>query len=227
MTVEFDDAASSQPSATAEAAAPEEQNAVSEPRAEQHEPGISDATPEATECSPESLQRAEELKQQGNALYSKGDTDAAAAAYAEAVYLVPPGSPMSAVLHANLAACQLKQETYQAAVQSSTAALKANPDYLKALMRRSMAYEKLDDLDRALQDAKQVAEKDPGNVWASGVVDRLAPIVQQRQEDMKEEMLGKLKDLGNTLLGKFGMSLDNFQAQKDPATGNYSIKFQQ
>lgn len=38
---------------------------------------------------------------------------------------------------------------------------------------------------------------------------------------------GKLKDLGNTVLGKFGMSLDNFKADKDPATGSYSISFQQ
>lgn len=40
------------------------------------------------------------------------------------------------------------------------------------------------------------------------------------------EMLGKLKDLGNTILGKFGMSIDNFKANKDPATGGYSISYQ-
>lgn len=38
---------------------------------------------------------------------------------------------------------------------------------------------------------------------------------------------GKLKDLGNTVLGKFGLSLDNFKAEKDPATGSYSIQFNQ
>ena len=40
-------------------------------------------------------------------------------------------------------------------------------------------------------------------------------------------MFGKLKDLGNSLLGKFGMSLDNFKAVKDPQTGSYSISFNQ
>ena len=38
---------------------------------------------------------------------------------------------------------------------------------------------------------------------------------------------GKLKDLGNTLLGKVGLSLDNFKAVQDPSTGSYSISFQQ
>jgi hypothetical protein len=30
-------------------------------------------------------------------------------------------------------------------------------------------------------------------------------------EKKKEEVLGGLKDLGNSILGKFGMSLDNFK----------------
>lgn len=42
---------------------------------------------------------------------------------------------------------------------------------------------------------------------------------------MRQEVLGKLKDLGNSLLGRFGMSLDDFRAEKDPETGSYSIKF--
>ena len=43
---------------------------------------------------------------------------------------------------------------------------------------------------------------------------------------MKKEMMDKLKGLGNTILGKFGMSLDNFKFnQKDD--GTYSVNFQQ
>lgn len=39
--------------------------------------------------------------------------------------------------------------------------------------------------------------------------------------------LGKLKDMGNSILGRFGMSLDNFKAEKDPITGSYNISFGQ
>jgi hypothetical protein len=36
-----------------------------------------------------------------------------------------------------------------------------------------------------------------------------------------------LKGFGNSLLGRFGLSLDNFKAEQDPATGSYNLQFVQ
>ena len=55
---------------------------------------------------------------------------------------------------------------------------------------------------------------------------RLQVAAEKKAEELKEQMMGQLKELGNSLLGKFGMSLDNFKAEKDPNTGSYNISFQ-
>ena len=58
-------------------------------------------------------------------------------------------------------------------------------------------------------------------------IPRLEKLSAAKLEEQKEEMLGKLKDLGNSVLGRWGMSLDNFKAEKDPNTGSYNISFSQ
>lgn len=51
--------------------------------------------------------------------------------------------------------------------------------------------------------------------------------VPRAQEKLKEEMVEKLKGLGNSILGKFGLSLDNFKLQPNPSGEGYSIQFSQ
>jgi len=58
-------------------------------------------------------------------------------------------------------------------------------------------------------------------------VRRLPPLIEQQKEREKDEMMGNLKNIGNTILGKFGLSTDNFMMQQDPATGSYSVNFVQ
>ena len=42
---------------------------------------------------------------------------------------------------------------------------------------------------------------------------------------MKDEALGKLKQLGNSILGNFGMSLDSFNMKQDEKTGSWNIRY--
>ena len=93
------------------------------------------------------------------------------------------------------------------------------------MMRRAMAHEAMDHPSEALEDAKRAAALEPSNKEYAAAVKRLEVVSAAKLEQQKEEMLGKLKDLGNTVLGKFGMSLDNFKAEKDPNTGSYNISF--
>mgnify|MGYP003388404620 CR=1 FL=1 len=45
----------------------------------------------------------------------------------------------------------------------------------------------------------------------------------EKMEAMKEEAMGKLKELGNSVLGFMGMSMDDFKFNQDPATGSWNI----
>ena len=73
-------------------------------------------------------------------------------------------------------------------------------------------YQKAYELDSSLKMAKEAAQ-------------RLEPQAKEEQEREKAEMMAKLKDLGNSFLGLFGLSTDNFQFNQDPNTGGYSVNF--
>jgi len=45
-----------------------------------------------------------------------------------------------------------------------------------------------------------------------------------KKKQMTDEMLGKLKDVGNSFLGLFGMSTDNFKLNQNES-GGYSIQY--
>ncbi|KAI8384223.1 uncharacterized protein BYT42DRAFT_511625 [Radiomyces spectabilis] len=191
---------------------------------------------DSSEYHPEELERileeATEYKQIGNRCFAEGDYDKAIAEYENALLVCPPQLPKDRALYfGNIAACHLKMNNYKDARDMASRALDLDKSYTKALLRRAQANERIGSytaLSDALEDYKRLSTLDI-DTYTRRECDRakarLPPIIKVQMEKEKEEMMGKLKDLGNTILGKFGLSTDNFQMQKDPATGGYSMNF--
>ncbi|KAI4374230.1 hypothetical protein MLD38_012245 [Melastoma candidum] len=181
------------------------------------------------EANKKALDRADEAKLEGNQLFRDGQYEEALLKYELALQTTldnPAAAEMRSACHSNRAVCFLKLGKYEETIKECSKALELNPSYLKALIRRSEAHEKLGHFEEAIADYKKILELDPANVQARKSIIRLEPLAEEKREKMKEEMIAKLKDMGNSLLGRFGMSVDNFKAVKDPNTGSYSISFQ-
>ncbi|GAA5987420.1 hypothetical protein JCM11641_002285 [Rhodosporidiobolus odoratus] len=140
---------------------------------------------------------------------------------------------LRAILHANVAACLLKLERYTEAVKACDDALEEKPDYTKALHRRAMANESIGSwgsLSTALEDfTALLSHADLTPLQRTQITlakKRLPQKIEVQQQKEKDEVLGKLKDLGNTVLGKFGMSTENFKFVQQEG-GGYSMQFQQ
>jgi len=201
------------------------------------------------------LTRAEEEKTEGNELFKSGDYAGASERYGRALELAPLPDDLRgddddtnddtrndedsttntrrrlpvlrAILFANRAACRLHLDDMEGTVDDCCNAIALDETNVKAFVRRAKAFEALQEYERGLEDAERVLKLGGGYAaWAEGYVRRVGPIAEQRREAMKEEMMEKLKDLGNAFLGNFGLSLDNFKAEQGP-DGGYSIKFGQ
>lgn len=182
--------------------------------------------------SEEDVQRlkgeADDLKATGNVQFKNQEFREAAFTYTDALRTCPLAFPKErAVLYANRAAAKIKLELTESAIEDCTKAIELQPDYVKALLRRAQLYESSEKLDEALADYKRVVELDPSHTESLSACHRLPIQINERNEKLKTEMMGKLKDLGNVILRPFGLSTDNFQMVQDPNTGGYSISFKQ
>ncbi|KAM6907399.1 tetratricopeptide repeat protein 1 [Xenentodon cancila] len=168
------------------------------------------------------------LKDTGNSHFKVGDWREAEFSYTEALSVCPVCySRERAVLFSNRAAARLHLDLKDQAIADCSKAIDLDPEYLRALLRRAELYEQTEKLDEALEDYNKVLEFDPNNRQARQACMRLPQQIQERNEKLKEEMIGKLKDLGNMFLRPFGLSTNNFQVNQDPSSGSYSINFVQ
>ncbi|ESQ54155.1 hypothetical protein EUTSA_v10025952mg [Eutrema salsugineum] len=175
------------------------------------------------------MAEANEAKVEGNKLFVNGLYEEALSKYVLALELVqefPESMELRSICHLNKGVCFLKLGKYEETVKECSKALELNPTYTKALVRRAEAHEKLQHFEEAVTDLKKILELDPSNDQARKGIRRLEPLAAEKREKMKEEAITKLKEMGNSILGRFGMSVDNFKAVKDPNTGSYSLSFQ-
>lgn len=172
--------------------------------------------------------QAQSHKEEGNKLFKEQNYKEAIKCYGKALRLCPVAFPKDrAIMYSNRAACWMKLEQNDQAIVDSTSAIDLHPHYLKAILRRAQLYEKGDKLDEALADYQRVLELDPAEHTARAACMKLPELIKERNEKMKEEMMSKLKDIGNMILRPFGLSTNNFQMQQNPDTGGYSVQFQQ
>lgn len=173
------------------------------------------------------LEECMDKKNKGNDFYKQGDFVTAVEFYTEAISLCPKGRPELSSFYGNRAACYTRLEEHEKCIEDCTKALAIEPGYVKVLHRRAAAHERLDQLQEALDDFKEVLKHDPTNKDAKDAARRLPGAIEAQRERLKDEMLSKLKELGNMCLRPFGLSTNNFQMVKDPNTGSYSINFNQ
>ncbi|RKP39837.1 hypothetical protein BJ085DRAFT_24001, partial [Dimargaris cristalligena] len=177
------------------------------------------------------LDEALEIKTLGNNLFKEGNYAGALNEYEEALRHCPSTEDLNmSHLYNNMAACHLKLDEYEHAVEACTDSLRHQPRSEKALYRRAKANEALatsSSLAAALKDYRVIADQpdvsSDTHSFCTRQVTTLPARISRTQEEEKDKLLGQLKNLGNSLLGKFGMSLDDFQTQQDPTTGATSV----
>ena len=171
--------------------------------------------------------KALQLKDEGNAHFKSGNYDASFKSYLTALEVCPSSEiAIRTILYSNLAAAKDHLEAHEEAIAFCSEALALTANHTKALIRRAKLYRKCDKLDESLKDYEQYHNLVPDDRDASRTIYELKRDIEIRNEKMKTEVLGKLKDLGNMVLKPFGLSTDNFNLVQNPENGSYSVNFQ-
>jgi tetratricopeptide (TPR) repeat protein len=101
---------------------------------------------------------ANEAKEEGNKYFRVKDYDNAITMYSRAIALCPTDEDDKetlAVFLGNRAAAYYAVDEYDCTIDDCTKSLELNPDYVKVLMRRSQAYEKVSKPEEALAGKSQ------------------------------------------------------------------------
>lgn len=130
---------------------------------------------------------------------------------------------LTAQVYCNAGFCLMKLDVKEEAEHMFSEAIRHDDSYLKAYIRRADCYYMLQKWSSAYGDYESY-EKLGGVLDAQGRARKVAS--KAKVDEEMQKMLGELKNLGNKILGNFGLSTDNFKFDKDPNTGGYSMRFE-
>lgn len=203
-----------------------EQTETTEPQTNEQQTEKSDFVFEQAERS---IEKALECKNEGNELFKLGQYDLAIDTYKEGLRYCPPDDEKTAaILYSNCSSCYFNLKDYDMCIECAGQAITLNKEYVRPLLSRASAYYELEKYEEANEDYQTVEKLDAGALDKPDIQRRLSVLkkkVDEINEKRKNEVLGNLKDLGNTILGKFGLSIDNFKMQQNE-NGSYNIAFQ-
>lgn len=149
-----------------------------------------------------SLGGAEKLKEEGNALFKKGLFEQALEVYNNALKACKdPKGEMAVAIRNNRAGCHHQLSNFKAVVEDSTFVLEIQPENLKALMRRMLAYEPLEKYSLAVADAKAVLRHAPANEAANRLQHRLSKLVRDQEKEAEKKKGGADGAVPSTALG--------------------------
>ncbi|PWN47506.1 FMN-linked oxidoreductase [Violaceomyces palustris] len=131
---------------------------------------------------------------------------------------------LKAILYSNLSACYQHNLDWENSKRVCEISLKLKPDYPKTLNRRARANEELgglSNLTQALQDYEKLIEHHqdlPGDfiqTLESQKIPELKRRIQEASTREREELMSKLRSIGDGILGRFGLSCDNFKVTRN------------
>ncbi|CAD0206521.1 unnamed protein product [Chrysodeixis includens] len=134
---------------------------------------------------------AEELKKAGNEAYKAAEFERSIEKYTEGLKTCPlQFLQQRSILYCNRSAAKMKLEKYSSAIKDCTKAIELDDKYVKAYVRRALSYEQTEKFDEALADMKKVLELDPSDSAAKAAIIRLPPLIEERNEKLKAQMMG-------------------------------------
>ena len=125
--------------------------------------------------------QAQDLKKNGNSFYLAGQNEEAIKQYEQALEICPLSFKNDlAILMANTASALIKMDRKAEAIEQCTEALRLNPKYVKALLKRGQMYEETDKPHQAMKDFEKILEIDPDHNEAKMAVVRLPDKIKDK-----------------------------------------------